>query len=34
MRLFIVAAFVTAFMALGASAAFAGEVTGNGGSRP
>ena len=30
MRLFIVAAFVAALMALGASAAFAGEITGNG----
>ena len=30
MRLFIVAAFVAAFMALGASAAFAGEITGSG----
>ena len=30
MRLFIVAAFVAAFMALGTSAAFAGEITGNG----
>ena len=30
MRLFIVAAFVTAFMALGASAAFAGEINGSG----
>ena len=30
MRLFIVAAFVAAFMALGTSAAFAGEITGSG----
>ena len=30
MRLFIVAAFIAAFMALGTSAAFAGEITGNG----
>src|SRR3954464_4704167 len=30
MRLFVVAAFVAAIMALGASAAFAGEITGNG----
>ena len=30
MRLIIVAAFVAAFMALGTSAAFAGEITGNG----
>src|SRR3954453_23393483 len=30
MRLFIIAAFVAAFMALGTSAAFAGEITGNG----
>ena len=30
MRLFVVAAFVAALMALGTSAAFAGEITGNG----
>jgi hypothetical protein len=30
MRMLIVAAFVAAFMALGTSAAFAGEITGNG----
>src|SRR5436190_99869 len=30
LRLFVCAVFVTAVMALGASAAFAGEITGNG----